>query len=197
MGGRPDEVLAPEEWLTDVERARAARFAFEADRRAFVAAHLLVRLCAAEALGTGPDKLTLLQHCYMHGPGHGVPSIEQAPSLGVAFSHTRGYVCAVAGAGRVGIDAERVPPGPFDELLAGRALSERELAVVTTNDELIRRWARKESLIKRGELTIDQLRSADADLADRHLLEWSAEGDVVVAVVTDTPATRVGIPAWG
>jgi 4'-phosphopantetheinyl transferase len=202
MGGRPDEVRAAEDWLTDVERARAARFAFEPDRRAFVAAHLLVRLCAAQALGADPAGLTLLQYCEVHGPGHGRPYVEQAPSLGVSLSHTRGYVCAAAGEGRVGIDAERVPPGPFDELLAGRALTERELAVVTTNDELIRHWARKEALIKRGELTIDALRRTDADLTGRHLLEWKAEGDawkaegdVVVAVVTDAPAERRPLPA--
>ncbi|MEU8144212.1 4'-phosphopantetheinyl transferase superfamily protein [Nonomuraea sp. NPDC048901] len=191
MGGRPDEVLAPEDWLTDVERARAARFAFEPDRRSFTAAHLLVRLCAAAVLDTDPAGLTLLQHCELHGPGHGRPYIEQAPSLGVSLSHTRGYVCAAAGAGRVGIDAERVPPGPFDRLLAGRALTERELAAVSTNEELIRRWTRKEALIKRGELTIDGLRATDADVTDRHLLEWTAEGDIVVAVITDSPARQL------
>ncbi|MEV6148983.1 4'-phosphopantetheinyl transferase superfamily protein [Nonomuraea sp. NPDC052129] len=195
MGGRPDEVLAPEDWLTDVERARAARFAFEPDRRSFIAAHLLVRLCAAAVLDTDPAGLTLLQHCELHGPGHGRPYIEQAPSLGVSLSHTRGYVCAAAGAGRVGIDAERVPPGPFDRLLAGRALTERELAAVSTNEELIRRWTRKEALIKRGELTIDGLRATDADVTGRHLLEWTAEGDIVVAVITDSPAEQLPLIA--
>ncbi|MEV0592197.1 4'-phosphopantetheinyl transferase family protein [Nonomuraea cavernae] len=194
MGGRPDEVRAPEQWLTPAELERAARFVFDADRRSFVAAHLLVRLCAADALGTDPGGLTLLQHCEVHGPGHGRPYIRQAPSLGVSLSHTRGYVCAAAGQGRVGVDAERVPAGPLNESLAATALTLRERALVSGNDELIRHWTRKEALIKRGELSLDLLRSAEIDWAGRHLLEWTAEADVRVAIVTDTPAERRPIP---
>ena len=194
MGGRPDEVRAPEDWLTEVETERAGRFRFEADRASFVAAHLLVRLCAAAALGTEPYELTLRQRCELHGLGHGKPYIEEAPELGVSFSHTRGYVCAAAGPGKVGVDAEHVPPGPLDPLLADRVLTPRERAMVTGNDELIRHWTRKEALIKRGELTLDKLRAGGDDLDGRHLLEWSVGPDIRVAVVTDTPARRVPIP---
>ncbi|WP_246082961.1 4'-phosphopantetheinyl transferase family protein [Nonomuraea diastatica] len=185
---------APDDWLTEVERERAARFRFEADRDCFVAAHLLVRVCAAAVLGVEPHELTLLQHCHLHGPGHGRPSIEQAPELGVSFSHTRGYVCAAAGPGKVGVDAEHVPPGPLDTLLADRVLNPRERSLVTGNDELIRHWTRKEALIKRGELTMDKLRACDDDLSGRHLLEWSVGPDIRVAVITDTPARRVPLP---
>ncbi|MCA2190342.1 4'-phosphopantetheinyl transferase family protein [Nonomuraea cavernae] len=194
MGGRPDEVRAPEQWLTPAELERAARFVFDADRRAFVAAHLLVRLCAADVLGIEPGGLTLLQHCAVHGPGHGRPYIRQAPSLGVSLSHTRGYVCAAAGRGRVGVDAERVPAGPLNEALAATALTPRERALVSGNDELIRHWTRKEALIKRGELSLDLLGSVEIDWTGRHLLEWTAETDVRVAIVTDTPAERRPIP---
>ncbi|MFI7441947.1 4'-phosphopantetheinyl transferase family protein [Nonomuraea indica] len=199
MGGRPDEVRAPEEWLTPAERERAARFVFDADRHAFVAAHLLARLCAAAVLGAEPWELTLLQHCEVHGPGHGRPYLEQAPLLGVSFSHTRGYVCAAAGQGLVGADAERVPSGPLDRGLAERALTPRERAVVTGNDALIRHWTRKEALIKRGELTLDRLDTHDPDWTGRHLLEWTepgtgGQGPVMVAVVTDTPAVRRPVP---
>ncbi|TMR96928.1 4'-phosphopantetheinyl transferase superfamily protein [Nonomuraea basaltis] len=194
MGGHPDEVRAPEDWLTEVERDRAGRFRFEADRVCFVAAHLLARLCAAAALDAEPSELTLLQHCDVHGPGHGRPYIEQAPGLGLSFSHTRGYVCAAAGPGKIGVDAEHVRAGPLDELLADRVLTPRERALVTGNDELMRHWTRKEALIKRGELSLDGLGSGGDDLAGRHLLEWSAEPDIRVAVVTDAPARRVPIP---
>ncbi|MEU8249151.1 4'-phosphopantetheinyl transferase superfamily protein [Nonomuraea sp. NPDC048916] len=194
MGGRPDEVRAPERWLTPVERERAARFAADADRRSFVAAHLLVRLCAAAVLDAEPDGLTLLQHCDVHGPGHGRPYIRQAPSLGVSLSHTRGYVCAAAGEGQVGVDAERVPAGPLEESLADMALTPRERALVSGNDELIRHWTRKEALIKRGELSLDLLRSVEAGWAGRHLLEWTAEPGIMVAVITDTRAERRPIP---
>ncbi|MEV1177819.1 4'-phosphopantetheinyl transferase superfamily protein [Nonomuraea sp. NPDC049784] len=194
MGGRPDEVRAPEDWLTEVEMDRAGRFRFAADRASYVAAHLLVRFCAAAVLGTEPYKLTLLQRCELHGPGHGKPYIEEAPELGVSFSHTRGYVCAAAGPGKVGVDAEHVPPGPLDLSLADRVCTPRERALVAGNDELIRHWTRKEALIKRGELTLDTLHAGGDDLAGRHLLEWSAGPDIRVAVVTDTPARRVPIP---
>ncbi|MBB5779912.1 4'-phosphopantetheinyl transferase superfamily protein [Nonomuraea jabiensis] len=194
MGGRPDEVRAPEDWLTEVETERAGRFRFEADRASFVAAHLLVRLCAAAVLDVGPQELTLRQRCDLHGPGHGKPYIEEAPELGVSFSHTRGYVCAAAGPGKVGVDAEHVPTGPLDPLLADRVLTPRERAMVTGNDELIRHWTRKEALIKRGELTLDRLRAGGDDLEGRHLLEWSVGPDIRVAVVTDAPARRVPIP---
>lgn len=197
MGGRPDEVRAPEEWLTEVERERAARFRFEHDRAAFVAAHLLVRLCAAAALDADPGGLTLLQRCHLHGPGHGKPYVEQSPGLGVSLSHTRGYVCAAAGPGKVGVDAEHVPRGPLDELLADRVLTPRERALVTGNDELIRHWTRKEALVKRGELSLDRLGSVDDDLAGRHLLEWTAGPDIRVAVITDAPARRAPIPRIG
>ncbi|MEV4178106.1 4'-phosphopantetheinyl transferase superfamily protein [Nonomuraea sp. NPDC049709] len=194
MGGHPDEVRAPYEWLTEVEQERAARFRFEEDRVCFIAAHLLVRLCAAAALDADPAELTLLQHCDVHGPGHGRPYVEQAPKLGVSFSHTRGYVCAVAGPGKVGVDAEHVRPGPLDTMLADRVLTPHERALVTGNDELMRHWTRKEALIKRGELTLDKLGQGGDDLTGRHLLEWSAGPDIRVAVVTDVPAERVPIP---
>ncbi|MEU0571030.1 4'-phosphopantetheinyl transferase superfamily protein [Nonomuraea sp. NPDC005983] len=193
MGGRPDEINAPIGWLTAVERERAARFGHEADRQSFVAAHLLVRLCAAAFLGAEPSGLTLLQHCDVHGPGHGRPYLDGFPQVSVSLSHTRGYVCAAAGPGRVGVDAERVPPGPLDEALAAVALTPRERATVTGNDDLIRLWTRKEALIKRGELTIDAM-AADHDWTRSHLLEWSVEPDIVVAVITDAPAARVPVP---
>ncbi|NJP87908.1 4'-phosphopantetheinyl transferase superfamily protein [Nonomuraea sp. FMUSA5-5] len=194
MGGRPDEVRAPDDWLTEVEKERAARFRFDTDRTIFIAAHLLVRLCAAEVLGEDPARLTLLQYCEMHGFGHGRPYFEQYPDLGVSFSHTRGYVCAAAGPGKVGVDAERVRPGPLDTVLADRVLTPRERALVTGNDELIRHWTRKEALIKRGELTLDKVSAGGEDLTGRHLLEWTAGPDIRVAVVTDTPARRAPIP---
>ncbi|MDA0644041.1 MULTISPECIES: 4'-phosphopantetheinyl transferase family protein [Nonomuraea] len=194
MGGRPDEVDAPVTLLTSAERERAARFRHEADRHAFVAAHLLVRLCAAELLGVAPHRLTLAQVCHVHGPGHGRPYLEEAPAVGVSLSHTRGYVCAAAGHGRVGVDAERVPPGPLDRMLAGMALTPRERKDAGGNEDLIRVWARKEALIKRGELTLDELSARDGDWAGRHLLEWRAEPDILVAAITDTPARRAAIP---
>lgn len=189
MGARPELVKAPEHWLTPVELDRAARFRFPADRQAFVAAHLLVRLCAAVVLETGAHRLTLLQHCDVHGPGHGRPYLKEAPDLGVSLSHTRGYVCAAAGPGRVGIDAERVPEGAFEAELAARIGAPAE---VRDNRALIRLWTRKEALVKRGELTLDTL-ADEPELSGRHVLEWWEMPDMAVAVVSDEPTERVAI----
>ncbi|MER7206176.1 4'-phosphopantetheinyl transferase superfamily protein [Streptosporangium sp. NPDC000239] len=206
LAGPTDEIYSPAalDLLTEVERERAARFLKEAHRRDFVAAHLLVRRCAARVTGVPEEELTLLQHCDRCGPGHGRPSLAEFPELGVSLSHTGGYVCAAAGPGRIGVDAERVPGGPFEESLAAQALSPAERALVADNESLIRLWVRKEALIKRGELALDGLRSADLsalpldgagdgrrrlEWEGRHLLEWRTASGVAVSVVTDRPAT--------
>ncbi|GAA4232069.1 4'-phosphopantetheinyl transferase [Streptosporangium album] len=204
MAGATDEIYSPTgmDLLTEVERDRAAKFLREGDRRDFVAAHLLVRRCAAKVVGVPEDRLTLLQHCDRCGPGHGRPYLAEVPELGVSLSHSHGYVCAAVGPGRVGVDAEHVPEGPLDEALAAHALAPVERPLARDNEALIRFWVRKEALIKRGELTLDDLRTTDLsglpidgdgprrlEWAGRHLLEWRTGSGVAVCVVTDHPAT--------
>ncbi|WP_326821584.1 phosphopantetheinyl transferase-like protein [Streptosporangium sp. NBC_01639] len=204
MAGATDEIHTPADMdlLTGIERDRAAKFLRESDRRDFVAAHLLVRRCAAKVVGVPEDRLTLLQHCDRCGPGHGKPYLAEVPELGVSLSHCNGYVCAAVGPGRVGVDAERVPGGPLDEALVTHALAPVERPLVRDNEALIRFWVRKEALIKRGELTMDDLRTTDLselpldgdglrrlEWEGRHLLEWRTGSGVAVCVVTDHPAT--------
>ncbi|GAA3806576.1 hypothetical protein GCM10022226_28340 [Sphaerisporangium flaviroseum] len=148
--------------LTLAENERAERFLQERDRHDFVAAHLLVRQCAATYLGLSANDLTLVQHCEEHGPGHGRPSIMEVPDLGVSLSHTPGYVCAVVGMGQVGVDAELAPEGDADPEVAGLALTPRETALVGgDNRRMIRQWVRKEALVKRGELSLDRFPRTD------------------------------------
>ncbi|MFJ2029535.1 4'-phosphopantetheinyl transferase family protein [Streptosporangium sp. NPDC087985] len=203
MAGPTGEIHSPAamDLLTEVERERAAKFLRETDRRDFVAAHLLVRRCAAKVVGVPEDRLTLLQHCDRCGPGHGRPYLAEVPELGVSLTHTHGYVCAAVGPGRVGVDAEHVPEGPLDEVLVAHALAPVERPLVGDNGALIRLWVRKEALIKRGELTMDDLRTTDLsglplevdgsgrlEWEGRHLLEWRTGSGVAVCVVTDHPA---------
>ncbi|MFF5204437.1 4'-phosphopantetheinyl transferase superfamily protein [Streptosporangium sp. NPDC000396] len=210
LAGPTDEIYSPAgmDLLTDVERERAANFRHECDRRDFVAAHLLVRRCAAKITGVPEDRLTLLQHCDHCGPGHGRPYLAEVPELGVSLSHSHGYVCAAAGPGRIGVDAEHVPAGPLDKSLASHALAPSERPLVRDNEALIRLWVRKEALIKRGELTLDGLRTTDLSALPlegsslprageeprrlewdgRHLLEWRTDSCVAVCAVTDRPA---------
>ncbi|WP_433255907.1 4'-phosphopantetheinyl transferase family protein [Streptosporangium sp. CA-135522] len=213
LAGPTDEIYtsAETDLLTEVERERAGKFLHEADRRDFVAAHVLVRRCAAKVVGVPEDRLTLLQHCDHCGPGHGKPYLAEVPELGVSLSHSHGYVCAAVGPGRVGVDAERVPAGPLDASLASHALASAERPLARDNEALIRLWVRKEALIKRGELTLDGLRTTDLsglpldgdapaagdfggdalrrlEWEGRHLLEWRTGSGVAVCVITDQPA---------
>jgi 4'-phosphopantetheinyl transferase len=202
VAGYTDEVLdAVGGTLTEAERTRADRFTRGQDRLDFIAAHLLVRHCAAELLGTRACMLTLVQRCERCGKPHGRPWLAEAPELSVSLAHTSGYVCAAAGYGRVGVDAEHVTSGPADESLASLALTPAEAASVgTDNARLIRQWVRKEALVKRGELSLDRLRdvdlsalpfddglSGDIEWEGRHFLEWRA-GTVIATAITDEPA---------
>lgn len=187
--------------LTDAERERAARFTRKRDRLDFVAAHLLVRHCAAELLGTRARTLTVVQRCETCGQAHGRPWLAEAPEVSISLAHTSGYVCAVAGAGRVGVDAEHATSGPADERLVELALTPAEAELVGfDNRGLIRQWVRKEALVKRGELTLDRLRDADLsalplddglpnplEWQGRYFVEWTS-GTVIASAVTDEPA---------
>ncbi|MEU8196025.1 phosphopantetheinyl transferase-like protein [Microbispora amethystogenes] len=202
VAGHTDDVLEiVGGTLTPAERERAERFTRSGDRRDFVAAHLLVRHCAAELLGTRACMLTVVQRCEECGQAHGRPWLAEAPEVSISLAHTSGYVCAVAGYGRVGVDAEHVTGGPADENLVALALTPEEAKLVgDDNRGLIRQWVRKEALVKRGELTLGRLREADLSalpLVDgltvplewqgRHFLEWTA-GTVIASAVTDEPA---------
>jgi 4'-phosphopantetheinyl transferase len=113
MAGASDRVHAawaePATLLAGYEWDRAAAFRFPRDAADFVAAHVLVRLVAAELLGPTADRLTLAQRCQRCGGPHGQPSIVESPDLAVSLSHTPGYVAAVAGSGPLGVDVEASP----------------------------------------------------------------------------------------
>jgi 4'-phosphopantetheinyl transferase len=196
--GSTADVLArfdrPAALLTQVERDRADAFRRSGDRDDFVAGHLLVRSCAADRLGTDPGSLTLVQRCATCGGPHGQPSLREAPELAVSLAHTRGHVAATVGLGRVGVDVERVRTDPFDDGLMRMALTEAEAAIVLGADEpwpaFLRFWVAKESLIKAGAATLDQLRdidlagqlgesTADAEWAGRRIALWR-DADVLV-----------------
>ncbi|MBP2702223.1 phosphopantetheinyl transferase-like protein [Microbispora sp. RL4-1S] len=200
VAGYTDEVLdVVGGTLTAEERERAGRFTRDLDRLDFVAAHLLVRHCAAELLGADARDLTVVQRCGQCGGAHGRPRLAEVPGLSISLAHTSGYVCAVAGEGRVGVDAEHATGGPADRHLMTLSLTSAEAEIVgRDNRGLIRQWVRKEALVKRGELSLDRLREVDLselpldqagplEWKGRHLTEW-ATGTVVGTAITDEPA---------
>jgi 4'-phosphopantetheinyl transferase len=157
---------ASERWLTDAERARAAAFVHDPDRTDFVAAHLLVRLCAGRLLDLPARAMTVVQRCPDCGAsGHGKPSIEGRPEVTVSLSHTRGVVGAAAGSGPIGMDVEVLDQRRATPELLHWALTPAELKLITEHDDpdsaFLRQWVRKEALVKAGRARLDQSTALD------------------------------------
>ena len=101
--------IADDEWpklaalLDDAEAARAQRFAFDDDRRAYVAAHALLRA----QLSQRSNDISPRDWRFAATP-HGKP-ILCAPGydLNVSLTHTRGMAAvAIASGGEIGVDVE-------------------------------------------------------------------------------------------
>ncbi|MFI9363513.1 4'-phosphopantetheinyl transferase family protein [Kitasatospora sp. NPDC053057] len=208
---------AGEHLLTEIERARAARFRQESGRADFVAGHVLVRLCAARLLGVPAAGLVLAQECPDCGlADHGKPYLPDHPGVQVSLSHTRGVVAAGAGHQPVGVDVELAARGGSLGAVARRVLAPAELALVEAapepNRAFLRQWVRKESLIKIGRATLDTLGQVDMSalpldvppgaplrsrFEDLHLLDWTdpEHGAAVAAVSTAPPRIVELVPA--
>ncbi|MBD0689938.1 4'-phosphopantetheinyl transferase family protein [Streptomyces sp. CBMA123] len=206
-----------EHLLTDIERARAARFRHESGRADFVAGHVLVRLCAARLLGVPTAGLVLAQQCPDCGlADHGKPYLPDHPGVEVSLSHTRGVVAAGAGRRPVGVDVELAARGGSLRAVARRVLTPAELALVEAAPEpdraFLRQWVRKESLIKIGRATLDTLGQVDLSalpldvppgaplrgrFEDLYLLDWTdpGHGAAVAAVSTAPPRLVELLPA--
>ncbi|MDN0196788.1 4'-phosphopantetheinyl transferase family protein [Streptomyces sp. S.PNR 29] len=199
--------------LTSVELRRAAAFRFDRDRDDFVAAHLLVRLCAGRLLGVPADTLSLVQHCADCGSReHGKPSLAGLPDVHVSLSHTQGVVAAAVGRQRVGVDVERATVPDTVLVAAERVLSDVELrtmrASALPDRYFLRQWVRKESLVKIGETRLGDMAKTDlsalpVDTPDgspclsRHgelyVLDWTDDRRDAVAAVVSAGRPRLGV----
>jgi 4'-phosphopantetheinyl transferase len=176
---RPDEVLRVrgEHLLTPSERRRARALRHRADRDAHVAAHLLVRHCAAALTGRPPEDLELVQRCAECGSTqHGRPSIAGLPELHVSLAHTRGAVVAGADRQPIGVDVEGARPKSLDPTVLTYTLTAAEMARVRSASDpsaaFVRYWVRKECLVKAGAVTLDGLSRVELD----HTTEQDAGG---------------------
>jgi 4'-phosphopantetheinyl transferase len=130
--------------LDEGERARAARFVFERDRRRFTAAHAQLRELLGLLLGRSPESLR-----FQIGE-RGKPSID---GLQFNLSHS-GDQALVAVHRRlpVGVDIEELRPDVEFRAIAVRSFSPREEAAVLGEPELrpafYRVWTQKEAFIK-------------------------------------------------
>jgi 4'-phosphopantetheinyl transferase len=89
--------------LSSEEVRRAKAFAFDDDRRTYVAAHTMLRRVLRQRLGPA-------EPCFIRGP-HGRPELAMPqasrPVPSFNLTHTRGFAaCALTDAPSVGIDAE-------------------------------------------------------------------------------------------
>ncbi|CCJ07904.1 4'-phosphopantetheinyl transferase superfamily protein [Methylocystis sp. SC2] len=150
--------IAADEWpklvalLDEAETARAARFAFEADRRAFVAAHALLRASLSErATWVAPAAWRF------GATPHGKPFLL-SPRMGldVSLSHTRGMAAVAIASGReVGVDAESFLT-PRNALgVAERYFAPQEAALLRAETDPAARselffaiWTLKEAVLK-------------------------------------------------
>ncbi|WP_158714929.1 MULTISPECIES: 4'-phosphopantetheinyl transferase family protein [Streptomyces] len=157
---------ARESLLTEVERRRAARFRHEASRLDFVAAHLLVRMCAARSLGVAADDIELAQYCdECEEHGHGRPYVPGRHDVQVSLSHTRGVVAAAAGPAAVGVDVELLGRRSVAPSVLEQVLTQRELRVSGRSRDpqgvFMRQWVRKEALVKVGRTSRATMREVD------------------------------------
>ncbi len=200
LAGSTAAVMVPdgaEDWLTPAERARADVLVRASDRADYVAAHILVRRCAALVLGATPEGLTLVQRCPVCGrTGHGRPSLAEAPGLRLSLAHTRGYVAAVADAVDVAVDVEQLANRARAREVAGSVLAPAEHDLVRASadpgEAFTRLWVRKEALVKLGEVSLDTLPEVDLSMAACDRASWhgyavlgwaAADGQVLGAVV--------------
>lgn len=136
--------------LSTVERARAARFVFERDRRRYLSAHCTLRHVLAEATRYPPAALR-----YREG-SHGKPYLDHKDlALEFNMSHSEDtVVIALAPSGEIGVDVEMLRRMPDATELAARNFTAAEQAQLarTASEErdaaFLGGWTRKEACLK-------------------------------------------------
>jgi len=126
------------------ERDRLGRFRRPADRARYLAAHALVRLVLADAVGNAPAALVFDRTCRC-GEQHGKPVLPGGP--GFSLTHAGDLVgVAVHPGGDVGLDVEQVRELGDLPAMAEHVCSPRESAADA--EAFFTLWTRKEALLK-------------------------------------------------
>jgi 4'-phosphopantetheinyl transferase len=136
--------------LDDAERARAARFAFEDDRQAYIAAHALLRVKLSEMAGGAP------QDWRFAAATLGKPYLVDPPKdLRFSMTHARGMVAvAIAEGVDIGVDVEPANRRAESMKLAQRFFAPAETELLRALDGEARRdaffaiWTLKEAVVK-------------------------------------------------
>lgn len=148
------------EVLDAVERQRYVQYHRQDDRERFMVGVALTRVVAAAWLGCAPASVRIDRRCLHCGAAHGAP-VVQGTDLKLSVSHAHGVVVLASAAGTaVGIDVqENLDPLTAADL-SRAALAPGEL--VTTAEQLLVYWTRKEAVIK---CTGDGLRVAPSQVS--------------------------------
>ncbi|WP_052711432.1 4'-phosphopantetheinyl transferase family protein [Elstera litoralis] len=175
----------PGQGLTEAEQARAARYGFQADHRAFTLGHMLTRGLLLED-GQIED--------FALGP-YGKPFLPNAPGFNLA--HSGGFLTLVVGNSPwLGIDIETGPrDGKYRDLLIPVCHpAERAYLAGRGLDAFLKCWTRKEALLKaRGTGLSDDLTQIDTRLGET-MPFFSGEPSLVVF---DLPLKTAGPPLVG
>ncbi len=148
-GVRPEQ--ADLSVLDQRERDRAAKFARDADRHSYLAAHIALRHVLSRHLGATPGQLEFVRDdCPTCGEPHGRPALAGHP---VHFSLSHGgdlVLIAVAGT-PVGADVETVPAEQVAADLSTRLHPDEQREIAAAPDlrtAFARVWTRKEAYLK-------------------------------------------------
>jgi 4'-phosphopantetheinyl transferase len=169
--------------LSEDERARAARFHFERDRRRFIAGRAALRRILAAYLDRAPAALV-----FVLGP-HGKPALEN-PGLEFNLSHSGGCgLIAITRGRRVGVDVEGIRTDFACEEIARRFFAPAEVEALAASAPheyaaaFFRCWTRKEAYVKaRGDgLTL---------ALDRFEVQLEAAATRAIASCLDDPSER-------
>jgi 4'-phosphopantetheinyl transferase len=138
--------------LSDDERARAAKFHFERDRKNFVAGRSLLRVILGHYLEIGPSQITL---AYEERGKPRLPAPDGVPPLHFNLSHSRNLaLCAVSRFAAVGVDVEQIRPMPELADIAASFCSMPENALLNAAppdkklEVFFSIWTRKEACLK-------------------------------------------------
>lgn len=134
--------------LSPVERARAARFHNERDRRRFVVARGTLRTLLGDHAGLAPDRVAITTE-----PG-GKPVLASPHSVHFNMSHCGDLALFAIADREVGIDLERLDRTSDIGRVAAHFFAPEESAVLEQLDEterahfFFRTWVRKEAYLK-------------------------------------------------
>jgi len=149
---KAEAVHASAALLSDAERQRASRFAFDRDRNRFIVARARLRELLAKRLGVAPESIEL-----EYGT-HGKPALARGrpgPDLRFNVSHSEDVAVYAFSRGReIGIDIEAIRVIRDADDIATRFFSRRENEAYVALDSRDRPlgffncWTRKEAFIK-------------------------------------------------